>query len=103
MVEVLQKTLEWNLQVSSYISWIYPDWFTEGNIWVQLTIKARDWEDIQNIREFPGGPVVKNPPSNAGDTGLIPGQGTKMPYTSGQWILWATSKSLCAATKTQRN
>ena len=27
------------------------------------------------IREFPGGTVVKNPPANAGDTGLSPGQG----------------------------
>jgi len=25
--------------------------------------------------DFPGGPVVKNPPANAGDTGLIPGRG----------------------------
>ena len=24
---------------------------------------------------FPGGPVVKNPPANAGDAGLIPGLG----------------------------
>ena len=24
-------------------------------------------------RHFPGSPVVKNPPANAGDTGLIPG------------------------------
>ena len=24
---------------------------------------------------FPGGSVVKNPPANAGDTGLIPGPG----------------------------
>ena len=24
---------------------------------------------------FPGGPVVKNPPANARDTGLIPGLG----------------------------
>ena len=24
---------------------------------------------------FPGGSVVKNPPANAGDTGLIPGLG----------------------------
>ena len=27
--------------------------------------------------DFPGGPMVKNLPSNAGDVGLIPGQGTK--------------------------
>ena len=26
---------------------------------------------------FPGGPVVKNPPANSGDTGSIPGQGTR--------------------------
>ena len=25
---------------------------------------------------FPGGPVVKNPPSNAGDSGSIPGSGS---------------------------
>ena len=28
-------------------------------------------------RDFPGGPVVKNLPSNAGNMGSIPGQGTK--------------------------
>ena len=27
------------------------------------------------LLDFPGGPVVKNPPSNAGDTGSIPGLG----------------------------
>ena len=26
-----------------------------------------------NVRDFPGGAVVKNPPANAGDTGSIPG------------------------------
>ena len=30
--------------------------------------------------DFPDGPVVKNPPCNAGDVGLIPGQGTKVPH-----------------------
>ena len=29
-------------------------------------------------------PVVKNPPSNAGDAGLIPGWGTKIPHATGQ-------------------
>ena len=28
--------------------------------------------------------MVKNPPSNAGDTGSIPGQGTKIPHAAGQ-------------------
>ena len=29
--------------------------------------------------DFPGGPVVRNLPASAGDTGLIPGLGTKIP------------------------
>ena len=43
------------------------------------------------IRDFPGGPVVKNPPSNAGDAGSIPGRGAKIPHATGQL-------SLCTAT-----
>ena len=34
-------------------------------------------------RDFLGGPVVKNLPLNTGDTSLIPGQGTKIPYAVG--------------------
>ena len=36
------------------------------------------------IRDFPGGPVVKSPPSNAGDVGSIPSQGTKILHVEGQ-------------------
>jgi len=43
-------------------------------------------------RDFPGGAVVKNLPSNAGDAGSIPGQGTKIRHAAGQL-------SLCAATR----
>ena len=32
--------------------------------------------------DFTGGPVVKNPCSNAGEMGLIPGRGTKIPHTT---------------------
>ena len=39
---------------------------------------------IFQFRDFPGGLVVKNPPSNAGDAGLIPGWGTKIPHAAGQ-------------------
>ena len=35
-------------------------------------------------RDFPGGPVLKNPPSNVGDVGLISVWGTKIPHTAGQ-------------------
>ena len=31
--------------------------------------------------DFPGGPVVNNPPCNTVDVGLIPSQGTKIPPT----------------------
>ena len=37
--------------------------------------------------DFPGGPVVKNPPCNASDVGLIPGWGTKIPHTGEQLSL----------------
>ena len=35
-------------------------------------------------RDFPGGPVVKNPLSNEGDMGSIPGRGIKIPHAEGQ-------------------
>ena len=33
----------------------------------------------ENRGDFPGGPVVKNPPCNVQDVGLIPGWGNKIP------------------------
>ena len=38
----------------------------------------------EGLRDFPGGPVVKNLPSNAWDAGSIPSQGTKIPHATGQ-------------------
>ena len=46
-------------------------------------IKATSRKSIS--RYFPGGPVVNNPPDNAGDTGLIPSGGLgKFPRALGQ-------------------
>ena len=42
---------------------------SEGNLPVNATFKRI------KVWDFPGGPVVKNPPANAGDMGSIPGQG----------------------------
>ena len=42
--------------------------------------------------DFPGGPMVKNLPSNARDTSWIPGQGTKIPHAEGKLSLRATVK-----------
>ena len=35
------------------------------------------------LGDFPGGPVVKTLPSNAGGAGSIPGRGAKIPHASG--------------------
>ena len=42
-------------------------------------------------RDFPGGPVVKNPPDNAGDGGEILGWGNKISHPSEQPSLWAAT------------
>lgn len=42
---------------------------------------------------FPGGTVVKNPPTNAKDVSLIPAQAVKILYVAGQ-------QSSCGTTKT---
>ena len=57
----------------------------ENSFKIVLCIKTKH-------RDFPGGPVVKNPPSNAGAAGLIPGRGTKIPHAGG------ATKPACAAT-----
>ena len=61
--------------VGSWLAKPFPSLNENGHLW-----------------DFPGGSVVKNLPSNAGDMGLIPGQGTKIPCALEQL-------SSCAATK----
>ena len=39
---------------------------------------------LSQMRDFPGGPIIQNPPSNAGNVGSIPCQETKMPHAEGQ-------------------
>ena len=34
-------------------------------------------------RDFPGGPVVDSPPSNARDAGSVPGWGAEIPHATG--------------------
>ena len=42
---------------------------------------------ISQSGDFPGGLVVKNPPSNAGGMGSIPGRGAKIPHAT-----WCSQK-----------
>ena len=55
------------------VNWLYP----HKNVFGVKNKKEMS-------RDFPGGPVVKNLPSIAGDEGSIPGQGTKITYATGQ-------------------
>ena len=41
--------------------------------------------------DFLGGPAVKNPPTDAGDVGLIPAPGTRIPRAVGQLSARATT------------
>ena len=43
-------------------------------------------------RDFSGGPVVKNPPCNAGDLGSIPDWITKIPHATGQLSQQTTTR-----------
>ena len=62
--------------------------------WVDVTEQCLAQGVMYEVeaRNLPGGPVVKNPPSNAGDKGSIPGWGTKIPHAVGQLILCATTR-----------
>ena len=47
-------------------------------------------------KDFPGGSMMKNLPYNAGDTGLIPGRGTKIPHAMEQLSLRVSTTAACA-------
>ena len=54
---------------------------------LQQSLPGFPWVPILPIitsRDFPGAPVVKNPPCNAGDAGSIPGQETKISHATEQ-------------------
>ena len=80
---------------------------------VKFYLELEDGSD-DTLGDFFGGPVVENPPSNAGaaaagDMGSSPGQGTKIPHAQGQLdpcapqllSLPVTTKISCTATETQ--
>ena len=56
-----------------------------SSLLVTLNIKTKTTSTITS------GPVVKNQPSNAGDSGSIPGRGTKIPHAEGQLSLSAAT------------
>ena len=55
-----------------------PQTALNGQTWSrggQTTPLMSSLQEVALSRDFPSGPVVKNVPVNAGDTGLIPGPG----------------------------
>ena len=54
---------------------LFRFWFKQNN---SKKYSCNSW-----IRDFPGGAVVKTLCSQYRGTGLIPGQGTKMPHATG--------------------
>ena len=63
----------------------------KGNTHTKRSRKSqerRTWKQVG--RDFPCGPVVKNPPASAGDMGSIPGLGRKLRMEIGWWLvgLW---------------
>ena len=54
------------------------------NCWTLLTRRVAHGLPKKAMGDFPGGPVVKNPPSGEGNSGSIPGQGTEIPHATGQ-------------------
>ena len=62
-------------------------WETQTNFLTNLILLSAKSGNLKipsrlSSWDFPGGPVVKNPPSNAGDSGLNPDQRTKIPQLS---------------------
>ena len=50
---------------------------------ITAVLKSEEnWFKSDSLRNFPGGPVVKNLPSNARDVGLILSWGIKILYVS---------------------
>ena len=50
----------------------------------------------QGPEDIPDGLVVKNSPCDAGDSGSVPGQGTKIPHAKGQLSPWPQLETSCA-------
>jgi len=52
-------------------------------------------QDKEISQDFPGGPVVKTPPSDTGAADSIPGQGSKLPHALGPEIQNIKQKPYC--------
>ena len=78
------------LRIISWVIWGQClNAFREENIdlksdYTGSSLLCQSAESRPKSRDFPGGLVIKNPPSNGGDGGSIPGWETKIPHAEGQ-------------------
>ena len=71
-----------------YLSLKPPPWgWFRPILCIQPHSRCQRWD-------FPGGPVIKNLPSNARDVGLSPGRGTKVSHARGQLSLISAFKEM---------
>ena len=49
---------------------MFAEWANEGQFHLKI------------LGDFPGGPIIKNPPCNAGDAGSTPGQGARISHAT---------------------
>ena len=69
--------------------------FCEMSKGITASIDYMQYLNKRSLSEdFPSGPVVKNLPSNAGDTSPIPGRGIKIPHATGQLSPHTTTTEL---------
>ena len=69
-------------------------------LWLLQIKLAESWFRRTRMKtscDFPGVPVVKNLPCNAGDVSSTPGQGTKVPHTWNNWACEPQLENQCAA------
>ena len=83
-IQIVQKIYSKKYYISSLIQLSMLQTLSQRQLWLPFPFLVRNLFLKWWSRDFPGGPVVKNPPSCAGDAGSIAGQGTKMPHASGQ-------------------
>ena len=80
-------------------SWTLPPLLSPLLLTLSWIEKQGDHHFRWEIRDFPGGPVVKNPPSNAGYVDSISGLGTKIPHAAGQLSPCVQLQSMQATTR----
>ena len=77
------KTSQHNSTLGLLVLWGKASWHSEPGM--------ESWSTKPSLQDFPGGPMVTNPPFNEGDVGSIPSQGTKIPHPAGQLNLCAVT------------